>query len=129
MNDALATLTKTVDVQDSEQVRQAAVDVAQWSLDLRLPYRPQSEIDLARLDLWALQLTLDAETGDAGAVGGDVFTICYIRDRILDTLDDADVARFNTEVQKMQVAVDDEDIAVASEAAVHLQEILRQLRG
>jgi hypothetical protein len=128
MNDALAALTEAVDAHDAGQTRQAAIDAAQWSLDLRLQYRPQTEIDLARLDLWAAQVTLDASAGEAGAVGGDVFTIGYIRDRILNTLDDADVVRVDTEVQKLQVAAADDDLAAASDAAERLRNILKQLR-
>jgi hypothetical protein len=93
-----------------------------------LQYRPQNEIDLARLDLWAVQLTLDASAGDAGAVGGDVFTISYIRDHILTTLSDTDVVRFDTEVQKLQVASADDDLAAAFDAAERLRETLRQLQ-
>jgi hypothetical protein len=128
MNEDLAALTEAVDAHDAVQTRQAAIDAAQWSLDLRLQYRPQTETDLARLDLWAAQLTLDASAGDAGAVGGDVFTIGYIRDRILNTLDAADVVRVDTEVQKLQVAAAEDDLAAASDAAEHLRDILRQLR-
>src|SRR5215218_2200494 len=125
MNEALAAVKAAVDARDAERTSQAAIDVAQWSLDLRLQYRPQTEIDLARMDLWAAQLTLDASKGDAGAVGGDVFTIGYIRDRILNTLDDADVVRLDTEVQKLQVAVADDDLSTASDTAERLRETLK----
>jgi hypothetical protein len=96
MTEALAALKAAVYSRDAERTPQAAIDVAQWSLDLRLQYRPQTEIDLARMDLWAAQLTLDAAAREAGPVGGDVFTIGYIRDRILNTMDGADVVRFDT---------------------------------
>jgi hypothetical protein len=125
MNEALAALKAAVDARDAEHTPQAAIDVAQWSLDLRLQYRPQTEIDLARLDLWAAQLTLDAAAGEVGSVGGDVFTIGYIRDRILNTLDGADVVRLDSEVQKLQVAVADDDLLAASEAAERLRETLK----
>jgi hypothetical protein len=128
MNDALTALSQAVAAHDSGQTLQAAIDAAQWSLDLRLQYRPQTEIDLARLDLWAAQLTLDASAGNAGSVCGDVFTISYIRDRILNTLDDADVVRVDTEVQKLQVAAAEDDLAAASDAAGRLRDILKQLR-
>jgi hypothetical protein len=125
MTEALAALKAAVDVRDAERTRQAAIDVAQWSLDLRLQYRPQTQIDLARMDLWAAQLTLDAAARKAGSVGGDVFTIGYIRDRILNSLDGADVVRFDSEVQKLQVAVADDDLLAASEAAERLRETLK----
>jgi hypothetical protein len=122
MTKALAALKAAVDVRDAEQTCQAAIDVAQWSLDLRLQYRPQTQIDLARMDLWAAQLTLDAAARKAGSVGGDVFTIGYIRDRILNSLDGADVVRFDSEVQKLQVAIADEDLSAASDTAERLRE-------
>lgn len=128
MNEALTALKSAVDAHDAQRTSQAAIDVAQWSLDLRLQYRPQNEIDLARMDLWAAQLTLDASEGDAGAVGGDVFTIGYIRDRILNTLDDADVVRIDTEVQQLQVAATDKELAAASDAAERLRNSLGQLQ-
>jgi hypothetical protein len=52
----------------------------------------------------------------------------YIRDRILNTLDNADVVRVDTEVQKLQVAAADHDLAMASDAAERLRNILEQLR-
>jgi len=128
MNEALAALKAAVDARDAERTRQIAIGVAQWSLDLRLQYRPQTEIDLARLDLWAAQLTLDAAARKAGSVGGDVFTIGYIRDRILNTLDGADVVRLDSEVQKLQVAVADNDLSAASETAERLRETLKPLQ-
>ena len=129
MSDALAALSRTVDDRNTEQARQAAIDAARWSLDLRLQYRPQTEIDLARMDLWAAQLMIDAAAGDAGAVNGDVFTLEYIRDRILNTLHGADTTRVNTELLKLQVATADGDLAAASDAAERLRNILGQLRN
>jgi hypothetical protein len=129
MTDALAALARAVDARDATQAQQAAIDTAQSSLDLQLRYRPQVDIDLARFDLWAAQLTLDASAGDAGAVGGDVFTIGYIRDRILNTLDGTDRFRVDTEVQKLQVAAADHDLAAATDAAKRLRDILGQHQG
>jgi hypothetical protein len=129
MSDALAALSRAVDARNTEQARQAAIDAARWSLDLRLQYRPQTEIDLARMDLWAAQLMIDAAAGDAGAVNGDVFTLEYIRDRILNTLDGADATRVNSELLKLQVATADGDLAAASDAAERLRNILGQIRN
>ena len=129
MTDALLALARAVDARDAAQAQQAAIDTAQSSLDLQLRYRPQVDIDLARFDLWAAQLTLDASAEDAGAVGGDVFTIGYIRDRILNTLDGTDRFRVDTEVQKLQVAAADHDLATATDAAKRLRDILEQHQG
>src|SRR5215213_1586909 len=128
MTDALAALARAVDARDAAQAQKAAIDTAQWSLDLQLRYRPPVEIDLARFDLWAAQLTLDASAGDAGTVGGDVFTIGYIRDRILNTLDGTDLVRVDTEVQKLQVAAADGDLAAATDAAERLRDTLGRLQ-
>jgi hypothetical protein len=123
---ALAALTEAVDARDAEPARQAAIDAARWSLDLRLQYRPQAEIDLARFDLWAAQVMVDAAAGDTSAVNGDVFTLDYIRDRILNTLDGTDAARLNTGFLDLQVAAADDDLAAASDAAEHLRNTLKQ---
>ena len=72
---------------------------------------------------------MDAAAGNAGAVRGDVFTLGYIRDRILTTLDDAETTRVNTEYLKLQVAAADGDLTKASDAAERLREILNPLRG
>jgi hypothetical protein len=128
MNDALATLAEAVDARNTDQARQAAIDTAQWSLDLRLQYRPQTEVDLARLELWAAQVRVDAAAGDAGAIGGDVFTLGYIRDRILNTLHGGDATRLDTELLKLQVATADGDLAAASDAAGRLRDALRPMQ-
>lgn len=123
----LADLTQAVEARDAKQTSQAAIDAAQWSLDLGLQYRPQAEIDLARFDLWAAQLTLDAAAGDASAVRGDVFTLGYIRDRIMSSLEAADATRVNTAFMDLQVAAGEDDLAAASDAAEQLRNTLGQL--
>jgi hypothetical protein len=129
MTDALAALARAVDARDALQAQQAAIDASQWSLDLQLRYRPPSDIDRARFDLWAARLTVDAAAGDAAAVNGDLFTLDYIRDRILHTLDGADATRVNSALEELQTAVDEEHLAAASDAAEHLRGILVQHQG
>jgi hypothetical protein len=129
MSDALGSLAEAVDARDAAQAQQAAIDASQWSLDLQLRYRPQTEIDRARFDLWAARLTVDAAAGDAAAVNGDLFTLDYIRDRILHTLDSADATRVNSALEELQTAVDEEDLAAASDAAKRLRDILEQHQG
>ena len=55
--------------QDPRRARQAAIDVARWSLDLQLRHRPVAEVDLARFDLWAAQMLVDAAAGTRGGGG------------------------------------------------------------
>jgi hypothetical protein len=128
MSDALGSLAEAVDARDATQAQQAAVDASQWSLDLQLRYRPPADIDRARFDLWAARLTLDA-AGDAAAVNGYLFTLDYIRDRILHTLDGAEATRVNSALEELQTAVDEEDLAAASDAAERLRDILEQHQG
>jgi hypothetical protein len=127
LSEDLAALAEAVDARDAAQARQAAIDTARWSLDLQLRYRPSAEIDLARFDLWAAQLMVDAAAGDAAAVNGDLFTLDYIRDRILQTLDGANVIRINTVLEELQVAVDDGDLDAAASDAASLRDILAEL--
>jgi hypothetical protein len=98
---ALSQLSRAVDGRDADAAGQAAIDVAQSSLDLQLRHRPVAEVDLARFDLWLLQLQLDAANGDASAVNGDFFTLDYIRDRIQHTLHGADLTRVNAELEAL----------------------------
>jgi hypothetical protein len=126
MTEALAALAKAVDARYAAQAQQAAIDAAQWSLDLQLRHRPPAEIDLARFDLWSAQLVLDAAAGDAASVNGDLFTLDYIRDRILNKLDGADATRVNSALEELQTAVSDEDLAAATDAAERLRETIRQ---
>ena len=129
MSDALGSLAEAVDARDATQAQQAAIDASQWSLDLQLRYRPPADIDRARFDLWAARLTVDAAADDAAAVNGDLFTLDYIRDRILHTLDGAEATRVNSALEELQTAVDEEDLAAASDAAERLRDILEQHQG
>ena len=127
LNEALGALAAGVGGRNAHQTREAAIDVARWSLDLQLRHRPVAAIDLARFDLWAAQLLVDAAAGDAPAVNGDVFTLDYIRDRIQHTLKDADRTRVNTELDELATAVADEDLAATTDAARRLRMTVAEL--
>jgi hypothetical protein len=71
MDKALATLATAVDARGAARARNAAIEVARLSFDLQLRYRPVTEIDLARMDLWAAQLLVDEATGDTDAIAAD----------------------------------------------------------
>ena len=122
MIEALDALAVAVARRDTAAARQAAIDTARSSFDLQLRYRPQTEIDLARFDLWAAQLQVDVAAGDAGAMNGDAFTLDYIRDRILDSLDGAQVERLNILLERLQIQVLDRNLAAASNTAGRLRE-------
>jgi hypothetical protein len=124
MSRDLRALSAAVDARDAERAGQAAIDTAQWAFDLQLRHRPPPEIDLARFDLWAVQLQLDADTGDGAAVNGDLFTLDYIRDRIQHTLEGANLTRVNAVLEELQGAVGDGDLAAAADVAGRLRGIV-----
>jgi hypothetical protein len=80
------------------------------------------EIDLARFDLWAAQMLVDAAARDLGALNGDFFSLDYIRDRIRQALTEADLARLNAELEELNGAVGDEDLEAAADSARRIRE-------
>ena len=108
MSDALGSLAEAVDARDAAQAQQAAIDAPSGASTSSCATGLQTDIDRARFDLWAARLTVDAAAGDAAAVNGDLFTLDYIRDRILHTLDGADATRVNSALEELQTA-DEED--------------------
>jgi hypothetical protein len=125
---ALDALTESVSKRRVNDARSSAIEVARWSLDLQLRHRPVAAIDLARFDLWAAQILVDAAAGDAAAVNGDLFTLDYVRDRIGVELDQAELRRINTQLEALGGAVADEDLEAASASARHLRKIVAGVR-
>jgi hypothetical protein len=128
MEEALRVLARTVRSRQAAAARGAAIQAARSSFDLQLPYRPAAEIDLARMDLWAAQLLVDEAAGVAGGVGADAFALDYVRDRIRAAVDARDLTRINTELGTIQIAVVDEDLALAAAAAERLRRTLAELQ-
>jgi hypothetical protein len=128
MDRALEVLAHAVRSRQMAGSRNAAIQAARSSLDLQLRYRPQAEIDLARMDLWAAQLLVDEAAGDADGVGADQFALDYDRDRIRDAVDARDLVRINTEIGAIQVAVVDGELAAAAAAAERLRVTLADLQ-
>jgi hypothetical protein len=128
MNEALIVLARAVRSRKMAEARTAAIQAARSSFDLQLQYLPATEIDLARMDLWAAQLLVDESAGDAGGVGADAFALDYVRDRIRQAVDARDLTRINTELGAIQIAVVDEDLAAAAAAAERLRVTLADLR-
>ncbi len=126
---AVDSLDTAVASRRAREAREAAIEVARWSLDLQLRHRPVEEIDLARFDLWAAQLVVDAAAGDAGAVNGDFFSLDYIRDRIQQSLGEADRTSLNLQLEELNGAVADGDLDAAEKAAGPTAREPRDLRG
>jgi hypothetical protein len=67
---------------------------------------------------------VDVSRDDAASVRGDVFTLTYLRDRILSAVSDAKLSRLNSSIQALQVAAIDEELAAAASLARGLQRAL-----
>jgi hypothetical protein len=124
MNDALDSLERAVRARNAVDSRLAAIGVAVASLDLQLRHRPPAEIDLARLDLQAATLEIDAAARDLPAVRSDVANLDWIRDRIAHTLDDADRSRIDTLIVEAMGAAGDENFALAGRDAAKMRDLI-----
>ena len=124
---AVDALDAAVDARTPARARNAAIEAARLSFDLQLRYRPVTEIDLARMDLWAAQLLVDEAAGNTDGVAADAYAMDYVRDRIWAALDETDLARVNAALGAFLVAVVDGEPAAAAEAAGGLRDILSGL--
>jgi peptidase YpeB-like protein len=128
MTAAIDALAAAAGAKDPQATRQAAIDTAQWTLDLSLRYRRPVEVDLARFDLWTAQLLLDADASDLDGMNGDFFTLDLIRDRIAHALNDADRSRINLQLEDLLSAVGDEDFSGAAASAEQLRAIVADVK-
>jgi hypothetical protein len=112
----IAALTEAVAARESDAARAAALRVAQNDLDLRLRHQPVAKVDLARLDLWARQVMVDAAAKDPGSVAGDVAALELTRDRVRHTLDPASADRLDAQIRDLRRAADSQDVAAAAKA-------------
>jgi len=126
MRQALHGLATGVGARNSQETQQAALEVADASLDLQLRYRPAVQINLARFQLWTRQLMVDAAARNAGAVHGDVTTLAWIRDRI--ALESADGNSINDQLRYLRSVADAHEFQVAIVQAARLRETLAGLK-
>jgi hypothetical protein len=127
MTRALDEVRRAIESRDPTAAGTAAIDVAQSALDQQLRYRPPAEIDLARFELWARQIIVDASANDIGGITGDVATMEWTRDRFTDILDPADVTRINAHLLELQGSVADKDPAAGREEAASLRNTIAHL--
>jgi hypothetical protein len=121
MGDALDALDRAVRARQQLNTRRAAVAVAVAALDLELRHRPPVEIDLARLDLQAALLEIDAAAGDLPGVRSDVANLDWIRDRIAHTLEPGELSRIDTALVELIGATADRDLTTVRKAAQELR--------
>jgi hypothetical protein len=125
LSQAVHALATAVGARNRQQAQQAALEVADASLDLQLRYRPAVQINLARFQLWARRLLVDAAANNAGAVHGDVTTLAWIRDRI--PLDSADGNDLDDQLRYLRSVADAHEFKVAMVQAARLRQTLTGL--
>jgi hypothetical protein len=126
---ALKGLVRAVDDRDPSRSRDAAIDVAQSSLDLQLRHRPPADIDRARFELWARQLIVDVEADNLAGVRGDLATLEWIRDRFVHKLDKVDTTRIDAHLLELRTKVTDEELRAAAAEAARLRGTLAGLES
>src|SRR6476660_1216567 len=129
MTRAISGLTDAVRAKDELRTRQAAIEAEQRILDLQLRYRPTVCINIARMGLWTRQLLVDAAARDASAVNGDVFTLFYMRDRILGALTPGQRTSVNVLIDRLQVAGADHAVGRATAAASKLGDLVGRIEA
>jgi hypothetical protein len=125
---ALRNLVAQVASRDRSKARSASIDAAYASNDLQLRYRPVTEVDAMRFELWTRRALVDATDGSLGGVRSDAVTLEWIRDRIAHTLDPVTLTRIDALVGDLGTAVVDEDLGAAAQTARDLQVVLSRLR-
>jgi hypothetical protein len=105
----------------------ASIDAAYASNDLQLRYRPVTEVDTMRFELWVRRALVDANDGSLGGVRSDVVTLEWIRDRISHTLDPVTLVRIDTLVGELGTNVMDDDLPAAAQTARDLRDVMSGL--
>lgn len=124
MTTALTALTGGVNARNAAAARQGAIDVARATLDFRLRYRPPTEIDRARFDLWAAQILVDAAANNPAGVRGDVTTLEYVRNRFAHTLTSSVLAQVDAILLGLRTAANASNMSAAADAATRLRTAL-----
>jgi hypothetical protein len=123
-NMALENLIRQIASQDRSKTFAASIDAAYASNDLQLRYRPVTEIDTARFELWARRAVVDATRGSVGGVRSDAVTLEWIRDRIAQTLEPVTLVQLDTLVGELGTNVMDEDLTAAAQTANDLRDLV-----
>ena len=127
LTQAVKRLADAVEARKLAGARGAAIEVARLAFDLQLRYRPATGVDLARFDLWAAQLLVDAAADDANGVRSAQFALDYIRERFVHTLDTQTAVRLNLLMDDLQIAVIEDDLETAAGAATGLRKLVAAL--
>jgi hypothetical protein len=106
--------------------QRAALDVLDTALDLQLQYRPTTDVDRDRFELWTRQILVDAGVSapEPGPVAGDVTVLEWIRDRITHTFDDPTASQVDSLLDDIRSASGDEDFGTVSSSATDLLDLV-----
>lgn len=126
-SDALDRLSKAVASRTGARARQAALATARAALDLRLQHQPPTTIDIARFDLWAAQLVVDAAAKDSAAVRSDAAILAWTWDRFVHVCDEPTRRLVGARLGELDTAVENEELARAMRAAADLRIIMSRL--
>jgi hypothetical protein len=124
---AMGALRRAVHARNAQRATQAAIDVLLPTYDLQLRYRPPTEIDAARFDIWTQQLRVHAAARDLAGATGDVAVLEWIRDRLVGTLTPDGRQELDTRLRDLRTAIAARNLPVAADEAARLGSRLRML--
>lgn len=124
---ALQELVAQIASRDRSKARAASIDASYASINLQLRYRPVTEVDTVRFELWARRVLVHAIDGSLGGVRSDLVTIEWIRDRFVHTVDPVTRTRIDTLVRNLGTAVVDDDLEAAADTARALRKVVADL--
>ena len=114
-------LAPAVAARNAAGAQRTALDVGQAALDLLLRHRLPAAVDLARFELWARQVQVDAAAAEPGAVAGDAATLARIHDRFAHTLDADAAQELRTLLDELGAAAEDGELEAAAAVAAKLR--------
>ncbi|MET0799877.1 MAG: hypothetical protein ABWZ53_01725 [Actinomycetota bacterium] len=120
----LRELIEQIASRDRTKTRAASIDASYASVDLQLRYRPVTEIDMVRFELWVRRALVHAIAGSLGGVRSDLVTIEWIRDRFASAIDGIARTRIDALVGDVGTAVVDEDLTAAAHAARSIRKVM-----
>lgn len=121
---SLEELVAQIASRDRSKVHAASVDAAYASSNLQLRYRPVTEVDTIRFELWVRRALVHAIDGSLGGVRSDLVTLEWIRDRFVHTVDPVTRTSIDTMVRGLGTAVVDHDLEAAEDIAHALRKVM-----
>jgi hypothetical protein len=124
IDEQIEALTSALSFQNPVDTQQAALDIERSALDLELQFRPPTDIDLARLEILAKQVLVDADDNEEADTAGDIATMEWVRNRFAHAIDSTLLGQIDGRVRDLRTAAVAEDLGAVSEAAAGLRESL-----